>query len=376
MKIAILGMGKIGSGVYEFCASGKEFEVKRILDLKVWMENMTTDIDDIVNDAEIEAVVETMGGLEPARTYALKCLNAKKHYITANKFLVSEAMEELKEAADRNGVGLMFSAACGGGMPVLKSLADQKCADNIVSFGGILNGTTNYMLDRIENSGLSYEEALKEAQALGYAEADPTSDVDGLDAQRKLILALAVGFGCVVKAEAIPTAGIRKITPMDIRYFSENGLSPRLIAEAVKDEAGICASVSVHLFKKGAPESAILKNINYAHYTGEKSGLFSFSGQGAGKYPTAANVIGDLVRIKAGQKHMLPEDLKPLDKIASCQGVYYVRVPEEEAEIVKDLFDSFKTENACVYGVTVPVNTKDIFDRMNQSETGFFARID
>jgi len=376
MKIAILGMGKIGSGVYELLNGNESIQVKRTLDLRVWMDNMTTDINDIVSDGEIEAVVETMGGLEPARTYALKCLEAGKHYVTANKHLVSECMSELQAAADKNNAALLFSASCGGGIPVLKCLADQKKADKIVSFGGILNGTTNYMLDRIETDSMDYDSALSEAQALGYAEKDPTSDVDGLDAQRKLVLALAVGFGCQVKPEMIPTRGIRGISLNDIAYFKANDLSPRLIAEARKTENGAAASVCVHLFKKNAPETAIRKNINYASYEGEKTGLFSFSGQGAGKYPTAGNVIGDLVRILAGEKHMLPKELSPLDKIASSEHIYYARVPEDKKDIVSYLIKTSKTENGFVSFETVPVDDAEFFEIMKNTGESFFARLD
>jgi len=375
MKIAILGMGKIGSGVYEYASANPNIEVKRTLDLRAWMDNMTTDITDIVNDPEIEAVVETMGGLEPARTYALKCLNAGKHYVTANKYLVSEAMTELKAAAKKTGAAFMFSAACGGGIPVLRSLFDQAACDNIVEFGGILNGTTNYMLDRIETDSLTYDAALKEAQALGYAEADPSSDVDGLDAQRKLILGLAVGFGYHVKACDIPVSGIRNILPEDISYLKEKSLSPRLIASAKKTEKGLSADVCVHLFRKDTAQAAIKKNINYAYYVGEKSGLFSFSGQGAGKYPTAANVIADLNRIISGARHMLIDSLTEIGEIISEKHRYYVRVDEKYEDTFKDLAESMVQKEHWMLIVTKPIDHISLINTMNASGESFFARI-
>ncbi len=375
MKIAILGMGKIGSGVYEYASKNPSLEVKRTLDLKAWMDNMTTDINDIVNDPEIEAVVETMGGLEPAKTYALKCLNAGKHYVTANKHLVSEAMEELKAAAEKSGAAFLFSAACGGGIPVLKCLYDQALSDEIVEFGGILNGTTNYMLDRIETDNLTYDAALKEAQALGYAEADPTSDVDGLDAQRKLILGLAVGFGTYAKANQIPVSGIRNIAPIDIAYFQEKGVSPRLIASCKKTDSGVSADVCVHLFKNGAPETAIRKNVNYAYYTGKQSGSFAFSGQGAGKYPTAANVIGDLTRIISGAKHMLPGKLSKAAQIVSGEYAYYVRVPTDKAEAFKDIACSVSLKDGYALIETKKVNHVSLLNTINATGESFFARM-
>lgn len=375
MKIAILGMGKIGSGVYEYAAANENLEVIKTLDLKVWMDNMTTDINDIVNDPEIEAVVETMGGLEPAKNYALMCLNAGKHYVTANKHLVSEAMEELKAAADKSGAAFLFSAACGGGIPILKCLYDQALSDEIIEFGGILNGTTNYMLDRIETDNLTYDAALQEAQALGYAEADPTNDVDGLDAQRKLILGLAVGFGINAKADQIPVSGIRSIAPIDIAYFKEKGLSPRLIASCKKTDTGVCADVCVHLFKNGAAETAIKKNVNYAYYTGKQSGSFAFSGQGAGKYPTAANVIGDLTRIISGAKHMLPGKLSKVSKIESGEYAYYVRVPESKADAFKDIARTAISKDGYTLIETEKVNHASLLNIMNATGESFFARM-
>lgn len=375
MKIAILGMGKIGSGVYEYASKNPNLEVKRTLDLKVWMDNMTTDINDIVSDPEIEAVVETMGGLEPARTYALKCLNAGKHYVTANKLLVSEAMQELQDAQEKNGVALMFSASCGGGIPILKCLYDQAMSDEIVEFSGILNGTTNYMLDRIENDSMTYDEALKEAQALGYAEADPTSDVDGWDAQRKLILGLAVGFGVSVGKDQIPVNGIRNIQPIDIAYFKEKNVSPRLIASCKKTQDAISADVCLHLFKSGASETAIKRNVNYASYTGAQSGQFSFSGQGAGKYPTAANVISDLMRIKSGEKHMLPKGLKKLSAIESTEYRYYVRVKEDKADILSAISEKSVIRDGWALIETKLINHVSLLNTLNAAGESFFARM-
>lgn len=375
MKIAILGMGKIGSGVYEYASKNPSIEVKRTLDLKAWMDNMTTDINDIVSDPEIEAVVETMGGLEPARTYALKCLNAGKHYVTANKHLVSEAMDELQSAADKTGAAFLFSAACGGGIPILRSLYDQAAADEIVEFGGILNGTTNYMLDRMETDMLTYDEALKEAQALGYAEADPTNDVDGLDAQRKLILGLSVGFGYQVKPADLPATGIRSIKPVDICYLKENGLCARLIASAKKTDTGITADVCVNFLKNTSVESTIKKNVNFAYYIGKESGLFTFSGQGAGKYPTATNVISDLTRIISGAKHMLPMDLKPLTDIEEKDYPYYVRVPESAFDLVKDVSNEYNRKDGYVLSVTKPLSLKAVRNIVAAAGDGFFARM-
>ena len=284
-------------------------------------------------------------------------------------------MKELKDAADKSGAAFLFSASCGGGIPVLKCLHDQALSDDIVEFGGILNGTTNYMLDRIETDSMTYEDALKEAQSLGYAEADPTSDVDGLDAQRKLILGLAVGFGAYVKGEDIPVNGIRNIRPIDIAYFKEKGVSPRLIASCKKDGEAISADVCVHLFKSNASESAIKKNVNYAYYVGKQSGHFSFSGQGAGKYPTAANVISDLMRIISGAKHMLPNGLKDVSEIASGEYRYYVRISEEKAFLIESFAETALHKDDWAIIETKPINHKTLLNTLNATGESFFARM-
>lgn len=327
MKIAILGMGTIGSGVYDMCRERKDIIVKRMLDIRVWMDGMTTDINDIVNDAEIETVVETMGGLHPAREFALACIQSGKNYVTANKHLVSEFGLELQKAAAEKGTAFFFSAACGGGIPYLRNLSEAVKIDDVLSLGGILNGTTNFILDSMQSEDMDYAEALLKAQQLGYAERDPSSDVDGLDTQRKLALACAVAFGKMPKASEIPTFGIRNILKMDIDRFTQNGQRVRLIAKADKTENGIAACVQPVVYSAGSPEAGIRKNINYAWYTGEKSGHFAYSGQGAGKYPTASNIIRDVLSIMRGEKGLLAESVEACKLAAGDAYSYYVRVP-------------------------------------------------
>jgi len=269
----------------------------------------------------------------------------------------------------------LFSASCGGGIPVLKCLYDQALSDEIVEFGGILNGTTNYMLDRIETDCLTYEDALKEAQALGYAEADPTSDVDGLDAQRKLILGLAVGFGVCAKGSQIPVSGIRNIQPVDIAYFKEKGVSPRLIASCKKSGEAISADVCVHLFKEGASESAVKRNVNYAYYEGKQSGRFAFSGQGAGKYPTAANVLSDLMRIISGAKHMLPNGLREIGEIQSGEYRYYIRVADYKADLFKEFTEKTVFKDGWALIETKEIDHVSLLNTLNATGESFFARM-
>ncbi len=376
MKIAILGMGTIGSGVYELAKNVSGISVKRTLDIRKWMDDMTLDIMDIVNDPEIEAVVETMGGIDPTFDYAMKCLNAGKHYVTANKHLVSEYIMELKEAAEKNGVCLMFSAACGGGIPILKNLYDAQNVDEIKAVGGILNGTTNYILDRMQTEGMDYQQALSEAQALGYAERDPASDVDGLDAQRKIILACAVAYAMAPVSKDIPTAGIRTISIDDIQYFKENGLCARLIASGYKTDGGVSASVEVHLFREDQAECAIHKNVNYAWYEGAASGRFSFAGQGAGKYPTAANVIQDLIRIQKGDGKMLPDSTKVIEARADREKAFYVRIPKGDYPVIEKIAVIKKELENDFIAQTIPVSTGDMHKMLKDIGGVFFAAIE
>lgn len=375
MKIAILGMGTIGSGVYELCRGRKDIKVLRTLDLRAWMDDMTTDIQDIVNDSQIETVVETMGGLHPAREYALKCIESGKNYVTANKHLVSEFGLELKAAADKAGKAFYFSAACGGGIPYLKNLSGARDIDGIKAVGGILNGTTNFILDSMQSEGMDYAEALRIAQDLGYAERDPSSDVDGLDTQRKLALACGVAYGKLPKASEIPTFGIRNILKADIDFFSAKGLVVRLVASACESGDGVSACVQPVLVKAGSPESGIRKNVNYAWYDGDRTGLFAFSGQGAGKFPTGANIIRDMLAIAAGEKGLFPTDTKPCEVKLNANHAYYVRVPKSSADGIKTLLTDICEKDGWCVAETVPMADAEAHKILSAIPGAFFAAL-
>ena len=375
MKIAILGMGTIGSGVYELCRGRKDIDVLRTLDLRAWMDDMTTDINDIVNDSSIQTVVETMGGLHPAREYALMCIESGKNYVTANKHLVSEFGLELKAAADRAGVSFFFSAACGGGIPYLKNLASAREIDGIKTLGGILNGTTNFILDSMQSEGMDYAEALRVAQELGYAERDPSSDVDGLDTQRKLALACGVAYGKLPKASEIPTFGIRNILKADIDRFCEKGLRVRLVAVASASGDGVSACVQPMLYPAGSPECGIRKNVNYAWYEGEKTGAFAFSGQGAGKFPTGANIIRDILSIMSGEKALFPEATAPCEVKLNLSHAYYARVPKRAAEEIKSLFEVSTDEGEWTYARTIPLADGEAHKILSSVPGAFFAAL-
>ena len=307
MKTAVLGFGTVGAGIVEMLHTAEGLEagpvyVRRGKADEVWK---TDDFEAILADPSVGAVAEAMGGLEPAYDFAKKTLESGRHFVTANKMLVAEYGPELQETAEKSGAAVLFSAACGGGVPLLHNLALARKGDEIRRVSGILNGTTNYILDRMQRGGMDYGKALKEAQALGYAEADPAADVSGLDALRKIRLASAVAFG--ILPEDCHCEGIENITAEDIRFYQSKGLVLRLIAAAGRTESGVSAYVQPVLFGKDAPEAAVFLNNNLASYEGRFCGRISFSGQGAGRYPTASAVIRDLESIAHGARVMLPE---------------------------------------------------------------------
>ncbi len=359
MRIALLGMGTVGGGVYELAAK-KGIEVVRVLERVRRTENATTDIADIADDPRIEAVAEMLGGVEPAREYALRCIRAGKHFVTANKLLISRCGIELAREAQNAGVRLVFSAACGGGIPFLPSLVRARESDRIVRAGGILNGTTNYILDRMQREGVDFASALADAQALGYAERDPSGDIDGWDTARKVTLIAAVAFGALPSEDEMPVMGIGNIRTEDVQAFKRRNLVCRLIGETAKTEAGVTACVRPVLFRVSDAESAVLRNDNLCWYQGEQSGLFRLMGQGAGRYPTAANVLTDVLSLNAGLPPMLEEGLKPAALTRAAAEPYYVRVPGYAAETLRTLLTGVSEAGEWRMGETVPMEPAEI----------------
>ncbi len=345
MYIGLLGMGTIGSGVFEIAQKLEGIQVKKVLERRFQAEYITDRIDEIVNDPEIELVVETMGGLHPAYEFAVEVLSHGKHFVTANKLLVSTYWAELTTLAREKGVSFLYGAACGGGIAYLANLEIAREIDRLNGLGGILNGTTNYILDSMQSKGMDYAGALSQAQSLGYAERDPSSDVDGLDTLRKLVLACAVGFDAYLSPDEIPAFGISRVQPVDIEWARSQNLVLRLCAQAQRDKKDkISAYVEPTLVGAQSPEAAILQNVNYAWYSGEEYGLMSYTGQGAGKLPTAANVLRDVRSAAAGHRSMTSERCRPAhpENDIACHR-YYLRnradrpIPEgwsEQAKVI------------------------------------------
>lgn len=329
MNIGLLGCGVVGGGILDFCAGREDLTVTKVLvrrprpDLGALA---VTDIADIVNDEGIGIVAEVMGGLHPAYEYICAALKAGKHVVTANKAVISAYYPELTGLARECGVSLRCTAAVGGGIPWLTNLERCKRLDSICELGGIMNGTTNFIMDAMHASPVSFPEILKQAQELGYAEADPSADIDGDDVRRKLTISANIAFDALVQEEDIPMFGIRTVTDGDIRAFKAHGFVCKLLATAKATEGGVCAFIEPTLVDSHDLEAAVPKNFNLITYYGEKVGRHSFFGQGAGRYPTAFNAVEDCLDIVAGKPGFYTQAMKPAPVLCGGEAhPYYVR---------------------------------------------------
>ena len=291
MKIGLLGLGTIGSGIFEHLEKRDDIQVARILELlrHPGLEHLeTSDFNEILNDPEIDTVVELIGGMEPAHTFTVQALKAGKNVVSANKLMISHHMEELLNLARENHVQYRYDASVGGSIPFLYNLMRHRSADTLTAMSGIVNGTTNLILDIMQTSGASFDAVLAQAQAEGYAERNPAADIDGIDAQCKIVIASAVAYQMYVRPEDVDTEGIRHITSEDIIYFKKLNRVCRLIAQsAVIGEGVITACVEPTLVSEVSTEAAVHMNNNTVTVTGEYFGDHTFQGQGAGKDPTA-----------------------------------------------------------------------------------------
>ena len=330
MNIGLLGCGVVGGGVLELAQGRNDIRVSRVLlrSPKAGLPEgaATYDFRDILEDDAIDTVVEVMGGLHPAYEYVTAAMERGKHVVTANKALIAAYYRELTALAREKGVALRCTAAVGGGIPWLVNLARVKRLDTVCAVGGIMNGTTNFIMDAMHKAPVDFPAILKEAQELGYAEADPSADIDGDDIRRKLCISANIAFDAVLDETAIPTFGIRTVTAEDIAAFKAHGFACRLLAHAEAAEGGVCAYVEPALVAAGEPEAAVPANYNLISYTAERIGRQSFFGQGAGRFPTAANVVQDCLTILSGDRRFYAEKAAPTALDGSAEGhPYYVR---------------------------------------------------
>ncbi|MGN0529317.1 MAG: homoserine dehydrogenase [Eubacterium sp.] len=363
MKVAVMGYGTVGSGVVEVIEShksviskhtgGEILEVSHILDLRDFPGDsheklFTKDFNDILNDPEVKVVAETMGGVNPAFDFTMKLLKAGKSVVTSNKELVAQKGLELLSTAEENGANYLFEASVGGGIPIIRPMSQCLAANNIEGVAGILNGTTNFILTKMIEDGMTFEDALKLAQDNGYAEKDPTADVEGFDACRKVCILASLAFGKHVYPNQVETEGISNITLEDVSYISSaNGVIKLLGQIKYINDDEIAAFVSPAVVFNGSQLASVNGVFNAILVRGDAVGDVCFYGQGAGKLPTASAVVADMVdcakhtdRRKifgwgAGAENYV------VDHKAVLEMPFYVRTKSTEAK-VKATFNDVK----------------------------------
>lgn len=315
VKIAILGFGTVGRGTYDILQMnkaiiekriGKTIEVKKIFDRSFDKKSEKFGLDpslaakspeEIFADKDIDIVVEAIGGMEPATTYMLKAMEAGKSVVTPNKAAVAANFEKLMETARENCVQLRMEACVGGGIPALTAIQEPLAGNEFLEVMGILNGTTNYILTKMTDLGLDYADVLKDAQEKGFAEADPTADVEGIDVANKLSILMVLAFDHYVHPDQIPTEGISRITMDDIEKAKAEGCKIKLIASAVKSGDKIEYSVKPMNIPADHPLAGVSNEFNAIYVTGNAVGEVMFYGKGAGSLPTGSAVVGDILAI-------------------------------------------------------------------------------
>ena len=353
IKIALLGAGTVGGGVYKLLERrkdemqykvGADLVISRILVRNVNKQRagipkeiLTDRFEEILDDPEIRIVIELMGGIEPAKSYIEAALNAGKHVITANKDLLAEYGSELQQMAAEKKLDLRYEASVAGGIPILTPLMTSLEGNDISEVMGIVNGTTNFILTKMTNEGTDFEEALKEAQALGFAEADPTADVEGLDAARKVAILASLAFHSKVRLSDVPVEGITKIRAKDISYAREMGYVIKLIGIARNMNGEIEVGVSPMMIPKRHPLASVNDSFNAVFVHGDALDDAMFQGRGAGEFPTASAVTGDLIAVSrdilagcSGRIRLHPYKGLPLQVRGNAEHRFFLRLKVED----------------------------------------------
>lgn len=351
VKIALLGLGNVGKGVLSIIRENKEQIVKRsgyeveiakilVRDVKkdrgveVPTEILTTSYEEILNDNEIKIVVEVMGGIEPAKEYIIRAMEAKKQIVTANKMLLATCGDEVFEKADEMGVSFQYEASVAGGIPIINGISQSLTANKINTLYGIINGTTNYILSKMELENLNFEDVLKEAQDKGYAEADPTSDIEGYDAQYKLVILSSLVFGTKIKPEHVYREGITKINSIDMEYASSFGMVIKLLAIAKEENGELELRVHPTMIPETHPLANVYDSFNAVFINGNAVGDMMFYGRGAGSLPTGSAVVSDIIWILRNNVEV--ENMQPVVKnnlwemnikdLKDIESRYYLRI--------------------------------------------------
>lgn len=400
VKIAVLGYGTVGSGVVEVIdtnrdainkRAGREIEVKYILDLKDFPgdpnENLIVhDVDTIMNDEEIKVVVEVMGGVEPAFTFAKQALNSGKSVCTSNKELVAKHGAELLAMAREKKLNFMFEASVGGGIPIIRPLNQSLTADEITEITGILNGTTNYILTKMSREGLAFDTVLKEAQEKGYAERNPEADVEGYDACRKIAILTSLAFGAQVDYEDIYTEGITKISDIDFQYAQQMRRAIKLFATSKRRDGQVYAMVAPFMVSEDHPLYSVNGVLNGIYVNGNVLGDVMFYGAGAGKLPTASAVVSDVVDcVKHMGTHVMSiwsTEKLALGDIAQAESAFFVRLegsPKTRLDEAKGAFGQVEAvsieglENE--FGVVTPKMSEKEYEACAAKVSGILNRI-
>ena len=364
IKIALLGAGTVGSGVVRTLAMNAEtitgrsarIEIKTILvrDAKKYRPELdgivlTDNFDEILRDDEISVVVEVMGGITPARDYMLQAMAAGKHVVTANKDVIAQHLSELYAAADANNVDFLYEASVGGGIPIIKPLKECLTANKITEIMGVVNGTTNYMLTKMTEKHVSYDAVLRRAQEKGYAEANPSADVDGLDAARKAAILASLAFDTVIGFKDVSVEGISHITEDDIEYGLNLGYVIKLLAVGRDTEEGIDVRVHPVFLPKTHPLASVNGVFNAIFVRGNVIGDAMFYGRGAGSLPTASAVVADIIEIArdivsdtTGRMSYKVGEKKKLCPVEKTQSSYYLRlVVADEPGVLGEIATTF-----------------------------------
>jgi homoserine dehydrogenase len=314
IKVGLLGLGTVGAGVVQILQQQAELMAQRLgarlvlakvatrhpereRDVKLLDVPVVGDAMEVIQDPDIAIIMELIGGYEPARTYLLDALAQGKHVVTANKAVLARHGQELFEAANERGLDIGFEASVGGGIPIIRTIKEAFVANQFLTISSIINGTTNYILSRMSDQGLGFDEALNEAQALGFAEADPSFDIDGIDAAQKLALLASLAFGTWVEQEHVYTEGITQLTPLDIAYAREFGYRVKLLALTKLAQGQLDVRVHPALVRATSGLAAVQGSYNAVSITGDMVGRNMLIGHGAGALPTASAVVGDLVDV-------------------------------------------------------------------------------
>ena len=365
IKIALLGAGTVGAGVIQALSmnadiivgrSGAYIEIKKILvrDAKKQRPEvngilLTDNFDEILDDEEISIVVEVMGGLSPARDYMLRSMAAGKHVVTANKDVIAQHLSELYTAANENTVDFLYEASVGGGIPIIKPLKECLTANKISEIMGVINGTTNYMLTKMTEKHISYDAVLRRAQEKGYAEANPSADVDGLDAARKAAILASLAFDTVIEFEDVSVEGISHITEDDIEYGLNLGYVIKLLAVGRNTDDGIDVRVHPVFLPKTHPLASVNGVFNAVFVRGDVIGDAMFYGRGAGALPTASAVVADIIEVvrdivsgTTGRMKYRIGERKKLCPVEKTRSSYYLRlVVADEPGVLGEIATTF-----------------------------------